>query len=499
MRKRTKCIIGGGLFALSLLVGIPGCVHRTGTLFCDTKFALSGPVILVKGTSMWGAGPHRDAFSTTVGSFLTLKLLLFSWWWDTLCIPYDIYLKFDGVNFYVYDQDGKPIPDVLIRTHGEDSFYGIEEKTDAKGRLYYPRRVKGFTSLTATKEGYWGRCSDGSRWLSQSINAGLPPMLNAEFRNHVIEVPTTNDMHTLNLFMKKIPQGMPIVDSYDLVVSNVVSGVEYGVDLSSAELCPPFGNGRTADIIISALDIETTSHQRIRSSATVNPVHSKVVNMVGDGCGRWPFLYYVPPSEAFDKDIASDGAKAPMLIRLDNAPLDRQRYTIIASCGIKQYREQGTPLCIYLRYWNVDVSNDGVLVCDYWSRKVAKVLVPVTEETIREDRERMEEEARARALEKAEQEKRAERKRKNQEHLKRFKALDPYVEALFSNEDDFYKALEHSDDPLLRHRWAWAIEFDTYSRKVRKEYLEEILKKVEEKPGEDDRRIKRAINKALAR
>jgi hypothetical protein len=324
-------------------------------------------------------------------------------------------------------------------------------------------------------------------------------MLNAEFRNHVIEVPTTNDMHTLNLFMKKIPQGMPIVDSYDLVVSNVVSGVEYGVDLSSAELCPPFGNGRTADIIISALDIETTSHQRIRSSATVNPVHSKVVNMVGDGCGRWPFLYYVPPSEAFDKDIASDGAKAPMLIRLDNAPLDRQRYTIIASCGIKQYREQGTPLCIYLRYWNVDVSNDGVLVCDYWSRKVAKVLVPVTEETIREDRERMEEEARARALEKAEQEKRAERKRKNQEHLKRFKALDPYVEALFSNEDDFYKALEHSDDPLLRHRWAWAIEFDTYSRKVRKEYLEEILKKVEEKPGEDDRRIKRAINKALAR
>ena len=74
-----------------------------------------------------------------------------------------------------------------------------------------------------------------------------------------------------------------------------------------------------------------------------------------------------------------------------------------------------------------------------------------------------------------------------------------YVEALFSNEDDFYKALEHSDDPLLRHRWAWAIEFDTYSRKVRKEYLEEILKKVEEKPGEDDRRIKRAINKALAR
>ena len=499
MRKQTKCIIGGGFLALSLLVGIPGCVHRTGTLFCDTKFALSGPVILVKGTSMWGSGPHRDAFSATVGSFLTLKLLLFSWWWDILCIPYDIYLKFDGVNFYVYDQDGKPIPDVLIRTHGEGSFYGIEKKTDAKGHLYYSRRVDGFTSLVATKEGYWEGYSNGSRWLSHNINAGLPPMLSAEFRDHVIEVPTTNDMHTLNLFMKKIPQEIPIADSYDLVVSNVVSGVEYGVDLSRAELCPPFGNGRNVDIIISALDKETTSHQRIRSSATVRLGHSNAVNMVVDGCGRWPYLYYVPPPEAFNKVVSSDGAKAPMLIKLDKKSVGKQRYAIVASSGINQYREQGTPSCIYLRYWNVDAANDGVLVCDYWSRKSNKVLIPVTEDTIRAAKERKAEENRINALEKAEQEKRAERKRKHQEHLKRFKALDPYVEALFSNEYDFHKALGHSDDPLLRHRWALAIESDIYSRKVRKEYLEEILKKVEEKPGEDDRRIKRVIRRVLAK
>ena len=49
MRKRTKYIIGGGLFTLSLLVGIPGCVHRTGTLFCDTRVSLYGPDILVNG------------------------------------------------------------------------------------------------------------------------------------------------------------------------------------------------------------------------------------------------------------------------------------------------------------------------------------------------------------------------------------------------------------------------------------------------------------------
>ena len=118
MRKRTKHMIRASLFVLSLLTGIFGCVQRTGTLYCDTRVSLYGPVILVKGTSMWGSGPKRDAFSTTVGSILTLKALLFSWWWDTLCIPYDIYLRFDGVNFYVYDQDGNPIPDVLISACG---------------------------------------------------------------------------------------------------------------------------------------------------------------------------------------------------------------------------------------------------------------------------------------------------------------------------------------------------------------------------------------------
>ena len=105
MHKRTKHMIRASLFALPLLTGVLGCVRRTGALYCDTLVSLSGPVILVKGTSMWGAGVKRDSFSTTVGSILTLKALLVSWWWDTLCIPYDIYLRFDGVNFYVYDQE----------------------------------------------------------------------------------------------------------------------------------------------------------------------------------------------------------------------------------------------------------------------------------------------------------------------------------------------------------------------------------------------------------
>lgn len=495
MRKRTKHMIRASLFALPLLTGVLGCVQRTGTLYCDTRVSLYGPVILVKGTSMWGSGPKRDAFSTTVGSILTLKALLFSWWWDTLCIPYDIYLRFDGVNFYVYDQDGNPIPDVLISACGKDSFFGLDKKTDANGRFYYPRRVKSFTSLVTTRDGYWGG-HQGGVWLKQTANSGLPPMLSEEFQGHAINIPTTNSLRSLNIFMKKIPKTLPVADSYHLVVSNAIAGVEYGVDLSAAELCAPFGTGKSADVKVRLSDDEITSHQRVRSSLAIEHGGSDVLFMGGDGCGRWPYLYYVPPSGSFGKGVESGNMKMPALMKL---PDSTNRYAIVAGSGINQFRQQGTPACIYLRYWNVDVPDNGVLVCDYWSRKVNKVLVPITEDSIREAKEKMAEEARIRALKEAEQKKRAEQKRKSQEHLKRYKELDPYVEALFSNADDFHKALEHSDDPLLRHRWTFAIHSDVYSRKVRKEYLREILKKLEAKPDKEGEKLKRIILRKIAK
>lgn len=187
------------------------------------------------------------------------------------------------MNFYVYDQDGNPIPDVLISACGKDSFYKLEKTTDANGRFYYPRRVNSFELFTATRDGYW--CIPQEKWLKQYVNSGLPPMLRAEFRDHAINIPTTNSLHSLNVFMKKIPRTLPVADSYHLVVSNVVPSVEYGIDLSTAELCAPFGAGKYAD----------------------------------------------------------------------------------------------SPACIYLNYWNVDVSVEGALVCDYLSRREKKVIVPSTE------------------------------------------------------------------------------------------------------------------------
>ena len=385
MRKRTKCIIGGGLFTLSLLVGLPRCVHRTGTLFCDTRVSSLGSSILVNGASLWGEGRHRSAFSTTVGSFLTLRLLLFSWWWDILCIPYDIYLKFDGVSFYVYDQDGHPIPDVLIRASGTDSFFALEKKTDANGRFYYPRRVNSFELFVATKDGYWGGPQETC--LKQAVNSGLPPMLRAEFRGHVINIPTTNSLHSLNVFMKKIPQTLPVADSYNLVVSNVVPSVEYGIDLSTAELCAPFGAGKYADVKVRLKDEE--SSPRIRSSLNMEYGRPRVLHMSDDGCKKWPYVYYVPPSSASEND-ESNSMTTPVLMKLSVQDADRQRYAIIAHSGMNQYRQPGSPAYIHLRYWNVDVQDNGVLVCDYWSKKVDKVIVPVAKETIRGARERME-------------------------------------------------------------------------------------------------------------
>ncbi len=182
--------------------------------------------------------------------------------------------------------------------------------------------------------------------------------------------------------MKKMPQTLPVADSYHLVVSNVVPCVEYGIDLSTAELCTPFGTGKYADVKVRLIDEEPSP--RIRSSLNIEYGRPNVMHMSDDGCKEWPYLYYVPPSSAFDKSGKSSDMTTPVLIKLSDQDAGRQQYAIIACSGINQYRQQGSPAYIYLKYWIVDTPDNGSLVCDYWSRKVDKVLVPATKETTRE-------------------------------------------------------------------------------------------------------------------
>ena len=105
-----------------------------------------------------------------------------------------------------------------------------------------------------------------------------------------------------------------------------------------------------------------------------------------DGCNKWPYFYYAPPLGAFDKVVEPGNMKMPALVKLTEST---SRYAIVKTCWINRFRLHGTPACIYLRYWNVDVPDNGVLACDYWSRKINKVVVPVTKDTIREDNERL--------------------------------------------------------------------------------------------------------------
>ena len=329
---------------------------------------------------MWGAGSKRDSFSTLAGSVLTIKGLLFSWWWDTLCIPYDIYLRFNGVDFYVYDQDGQPVPDVQIITYSEDSFYGIKDKTDDRGHFYYPRCVNGFTSVIVTKDGYWGRGQGGTFWLRHNQGQGLPQMLKSEFRGRFVCIPTTNDMHTVNFFMKKIPDRIPVAHGCELVISNVEAGVEYEIDLSSAELCPPFGPGKLADVHFKVMDNGTAEDRRVSRSVSVWSNCSKLLPLKCDECVNWPYLYYAPPESAFDTVDGTEALKIPVVLAMSDSADMQKRYAFIVSSWVERCRKTGDLQCLHFGYLLVEPSEDNVLVCNRSSAKRKKVIVPRREE-----------------------------------------------------------------------------------------------------------------------
>ena len=108
-------------------------------------------------------------------------------------------------------------------------------------------------------------------------------------------------------------------------------------------------------------------------------------------------------------------------------------------------------------------------------------------------RKKAEEEARIRAFEEAERKRVEEQKRRAEEYARHYKELDPFVEALFSTPEEFHKALEHFDDRLLKDRWAGAIYRDEHCRKVQKEYLLEILRKLDEKHDPKDWALRKTV------
>ena len=145
--------IGLAFLAIYALVAVPGCTTRTGILYAETRFSAGMAGVMVTGVSMWGSGPKRDALSTTLGIWGVFHTVLFAWWWDTLMLPYDLYLLGDGIGFHVYDQDGRPVPKVRITAYGAESGYHLDEETDEHGHLYLPRRERSFNYVSAEKTG----------------------------------------------------------------------------------------------------------------------------------------------------------------------------------------------------------------------------------------------------------------------------------------------------------------------------------------------------------
>ena len=108
-------------------------------------------------------------------------------------------------------------------------------------------------------------------------------------------------------------------------------------------------------------------------------------------------------------------------------------------------------------------------------------------------RRKAEEEARIRAFEEAERKRVEEKRRREEEYARHYKELDPFVEALFSTPNEFHKALARFDDRLLRDRWVGAIYRDEHCRKVKKEYLLEILHRLDEKHDPKDWALRKAV------
>ncbi|MBP5320263.1 MAG: hypothetical protein J6334_04685 [Kiritimatiellae bacterium] len=375
MFKRARSQIGFVLFVLSLLLGLPLSFPRTGELFTDTRRSLAGPDILINGLT-WGSSQERDLLSFFIGSAFTLKLVLFSWWWDMLCIPYDFYLlKSDGVNFYVYDQDGNPIPDVEISGFGElsDSFFS--EKTDTHGHACFPRRERGFNWLKADKEGYFAYVHNSSFWLRSDNNNELPPMLRPEYCGRTVSIGTTNNSRTVNLYLKKIPDRLQQVVVHDVVLSNLVSGVEYELDLGNAGLWQRQDNVAMGDIRLLLNEKEDSSVGRGDGCLRVTGGRSSVIVLPEDGYDQhsnsWPYIYYAPPDSLFERSRVVDEKMSPLLIRMDDS--GRSKYAFVTWRGMGYSHN---PWRVYLRYWMMTPSDDGVIVCDYWGRKERKTIVP---------------------------------------------------------------------------------------------------------------------------
>ena len=198
MKRRAVTRIGVTMVVSALLLGCPVSLKRTGTFYSDTVYsAVVGGKILFGGKG--GYGYFGVPLSVGIGGYLTLRALLFSWWWDTLCIPYDLHLRSIGVDIYVYDQVGKPVEGATVSAYDEMFLFPVSAKSDAAGHVRCPRSTMSFSSIHVTHP----LCEDyqGKAWLE---HPPMPPQDIIEYlQQNAVELSSTNDLRTLNVFVRR--------------------------------------------------------------------------------------------------------------------------------------------------------------------------------------------------------------------------------------------------------------------------------------------------------
>ena len=196
MKRRTVVGIGMTMAVTSLLLGCSSLrLERTGTFYSDTMFsAIVGRKILVGGYSYYGV-----PLAVGLGGYFTLRALLFSWWWDTLCIPYDLDLRSKGVDIYVYDQFGKPVEGAVVSAYDEMFIFPVSATSDAAGRARCPRSTTGFESICVKHP----LCEDyqGKAWLKHP--PATPQDVLEYLQRNAVELPSTNSLRTLNIFVTR--------------------------------------------------------------------------------------------------------------------------------------------------------------------------------------------------------------------------------------------------------------------------------------------------------
>lgn len=224
----------------ALCCGFSGCIvpePRTGNLFLSTRQNFGW---LTRSRSNHGlAGGSSIVLGPLffIGTFTTAPL------YDTLCLPYDCYLKFTGSKFMFLDDEMQPVEKCKV------SFFSDALPDESPSRSYSSRQGcyspgihlnrTSRWSLTATKSGYYPMTVDSDTMTlapeCQVITARLDRIIN----------PVPLCVRELRFPpLKETPWWLKRQDS---VVFDK-RGFCFAYDFLKSDWLPPWGNGSVADI-----------------------------------------------------------------------------------------------------------------------------------------------------------------------------------------------------------------------------------------------------------